>query len=244
MKFSGVLKFLLAVALFPSAALCAVAAVKGFYSILAAIHNTLFFCAGVAVYMAVHMLLGGAGRVYIFAHELAHALAGLMCGFKIKKFAAGARDGYVTMDGTNAFVALAPYCVPVYAIFCALGFYAASLKWDMSPYGSWFVGALGFLLCFHIVNTIEILWAAKQSDLRQAGGVFFSCAVITAANGIVMLAAFKLLYPEMISFRDSGVFVAQNTACFWRWTGLHAAALCRGAYAYALQIYTARAQMK
>ena len=220
------LKFLLAVLLFPSAVLCCAAAAKGFYAILSAIHNTLYFCAGVGLYFPLHMLLGGAGRLYIFAHEMAHALAGLLCGFKVKKFSAGSRDGYVMLSGSNAFVALAPYCVPVYAIFCALAYFAVSLKWDMTAYGCWFVGALGLLLCFHIVNTVEILCATRQSDLRQAGGVFFSCALIVAANSLLMLAAFKLLYPELISFRASGLFVEQNTLGFWRWSAQSSVALC------------------
>ena len=214
-----VLKFLAAAALFPSALLACAEAGKGFWGIFSNLSATGWFCGGFALYAALHLALGGAGAFYVFAHELAHAAAAALCGYKVRGFSVGARGGEVTVEGSSGFVALAPYCAPVYAAACALAYGAASLKWDMSPYRGWFCAALGFFLSFHLLNTIEVIWKTKQSDLRQAGGAFFSAAVIIAANSLIMLFSFKLLYPQLISLRAAGSGVAGRTAVFWQRTG-------------------------
>ncbi|MFA5160880.1 MAG: hypothetical protein WC421_01425 [Elusimicrobiales bacterium] len=208
-------KFVIAAALFPSALLACAEAGRGFWGIFSNMTATGWFCGGFALYAALHFALGGAGVIYVFAHELAHAAAAALCGYRVSGFSAGSGGGEVKVEGSSGFVALAPYCVPVYAVVCALAYGAASLKWDMSPYRGWFCGALGFFLSFHLVNTMEIIWKTKQSDLRQAGGAFFSLAVIIAANSLVLLLSFKLLYPRLISLRAAGRGVAGGTAVFW-----------------------------
>ena len=217
------LKFIFAAAVFPSALLGCAQAAKGFYGVFSNFHATGWFCGGFAAYAAAHFAFGGAGRVYVFAHELAHAAAGILSGCKVRGFSVGAREGQVVMEGSNAFTALAPYCAPVYAVLCALAYYTASLKWDMTAYSGWFFGATGFFLSFHLLNTFEILWGTKQSDLRQAGGVFFSTAIILAANSAVLLASFKLLYPRLINVHSAFLNVSDGTRVFWQWTAAQAA---------------------
>jgi hypothetical protein len=211
------LKLVFAVASLPSAVFAAFEAGKGFCAVIGNLQATLFFCAGIALYFPAHFIFRGAA--YVFAHETAHALAGLCCGYRVRGFSIGSADGQVTLDGSNVFVALAPYCVPVYALLCAAGYFAASLKWNMAPYSGWFTGAFGFFLCFHAVNTFELLWQTKQNDLKQAGGALFSGAIILAANSAVLLAAFKLLYPELIGVKAAGHSVLGNSAAFWQTAG-------------------------
>jgi len=217
------LKLIFAAAVFPSALLVCAQAAKGFYGVFSNIHATGWFCGGFAAYAAVHFAFGGLGRIYVFAHELAHAAAGVATGCKVRSFSVGAREGNVVMEGSNAFTALAPYCAPVYAVLCALVYAAASLKWDLTAYSGWFFCATGFFLSFHLLNTFEILWSTRQSDLRQAGGVFFSVSVILAANSALLLASFKLLYPRLINVHSACFNVADGTRVFWQWTAVQVA---------------------
>jgi len=210
------LKLAVAAALLPSAMFAALETAKAFYAVVGNLRATLFFCAGLALYFPAHFFFRGMGAAYIFAHELAHAAAGLLCGYRVRDFSAGSGKGHVTLDGSNAFVALAPYFAPVYAMLCAAAYFAASLKWNMAPYSGWFTGAFGFFLSFHVVSTAGILWETRQSDLRQAGGVLFSAAVILAVNSAVLLAACKLLYPDLIGVKAAGYSVLRHSAVFWQ----------------------------
>jgi len=184
-------------------------------------HNTsISFIAGIIVYSLIHFGIFRFLRAYVLAHELTHALAGLLCGFKIKDISVGAESGYVTLSGSNAFVSLAPYCVPVYALLLSAGYGLAGLKWDLSAYRNIFVGGIGFFIAFHIIHTFETLYHEKQSDLRQAGGVVFSVSLILLANSVMLMGVCKLLYPEVINMHAALSSVAELSLRFWKlvWT--------------------------
>ena len=59
-------------------------------------------------------------RTYVFGHELTHALASLAMGGDVLSFKVSKRGGSVSMTKTNFFVALAPYCIPIYTLFIFL----------------------------------------------------------------------------------------------------------------------------
>ncbi|NLO92197.1 MAG: hypothetical protein GX410_09450, partial [Elusimicrobia bacterium] len=53
-------------------------------------------------------------------------------------------------------------------------------------------------------------------DVSMAGGSVFSYSVISAVNGIVLLGAFKLMYPDLINASGTSGRVWESTLSFWR----------------------------
>lgn len=219
-------KFLLALLAAPTALFLFREAVQAFFGVATSAGAALYFSIGIFAYAAIHFFVFRAQRVYVVAHELTHAAAALLTGHGITRIDVGGKSGSVSTTGSNAFISLAPYCVPFYAICAALLYWGAGFRWDVAPYRGWFMGGLGFLLSFHYIFTYDSLTAVEQSDVKQAGGHVFSYVMIVAANSLVLLVCVRLLYPELISVRACGLAVWQGTAAFWRWAYLFAARSC------------------
>ncbi len=137
-------------------------------------------------------------RIYVFGHEFTHAVAAWGSGAKVLGFKAGERSGHVDLSHSNAAVALAPYCVPIYALAAVLGY--RLLVWarpDLSG-PSVFPFLMGLTLAFHMIATLECLWDARQPDLKDAGGVVFSLAWIAASNALLVMLMLKALFPKVV----------------------------------------------
>lgn len=210
------LKLLLALFFLPSAVLLCAEAIRIFFAVALEYRASLHFMAGFAIYAAAHFFLARFIRLYVLAHELTHAAAALLCGFKVKDMSVGSEGGYVTLSGSNAFVSLAPYCVPLYVFMSGGLYWLLALKWDISAYRWVFVGAVGFFMAFHLIHTFETIYHDKQSDLRKAGGVVFSVAVILLCNSAVMLIVLKLLYGSFVNLHGAAAAVYERSFIFWR----------------------------
>lgn len=219
------LKFLLALLAAPTALLLFREAVQAFFNVATSAGAALYFSVGLFAYAAVHFFLFRAQRLYVVAHELTHAAAALLTGHGVTRIDVGGKSGSVSTTGSNAFISLAPYCVPFYAFCAALLYWGAGFRWNVAPYRGWFMGGLGFLLAFHYIFTYDSLTAVEQSDVKQAGGHVFSYVMIVAANSLVLLVCVRLLYPDLISVRGCGMAVWRDTAAFWHWVYLRAACL-------------------
>lgn len=161
-------------------------------------------------------------RVYVFGHELTHALAAWSVGAKVHAFHVGEEGGHVDLSHSNAFIALAPYCAPIYTLAVVIGY--RLLLW-LSP--AWagqtgFLILMGLTLAFHFLLTFECLWDRKQPDLAAAGGVVFSLALIVLANGLVVLLVSKSLFPRAVALGEPLRQVAVMSVAFWTW-GYHEA---------------------
>lgn len=155
-----------------------------------------FLCGG-AAFVLFAMVFWRPVVVYVFGHELIHALATWMCLGRVSNFSASARGGQVTSSKSNTLIRLAPYCVPLYALL-AVGVYCALNRW-WKPLGHqihWLAFALGFFYAFHIGFT---LWSLRrdQPDLKPDGWLF-SIVLIYLAN----LAALALLMGFMLGGGD------------------------------------------
>jgi len=223
-----VLKFLAGLALFPTAIALLWEAVKSFKDVLLHWQATAWFVGGGVIYALLHWQGWKFVRVYVLAHELVHALAGILSGYKVKGLPKIGKDGgEVLLDGSNAFVALAPYCVPLYALLMPALYQILLLKWpQMSAHRDMFILGIGFFLAFHVLHTVDTLYQTKQSDIAMAGGAVFSYSMITAANGVLLLAAFRLLYPDLVNVHEALMRTWNGTFSFWRgaWHYGHAAA--------------------
>ena len=162
----------------------AVTAGRGFY-----------FVGGAAAYLVARVLIEKLDTLYVFGHELTHALATVLTGGRVKSFHVMAKSGSVTTTKTNAFIELSPYLIPIYTLFLTLAWFLTSLARDISNYTLPFIFLVGFTLTFHLSSTVSKL-KIKQPDLSRVGTPL-SLLLIYVANititGIVLGAMFSEL---------------------------------------------------
>ena len=226
------IRLLIGLALMPTSALTLAAAAQSLALLAARAPSAFPFLAGVLVAVAAWLFgrycaasdsgptawLGAVSRrVYVFGHELTHALAAWSVGGKVLGFSVGASGGHVDLSHSNAFISLAPYCVPIYTLTAILS-YRLLLWLKPSAGGSLiFLAVVGLTLAFHGLKTFEVLFDLRQPDLRQAGGVVFSMAWIGLANGLVVLLLIKALFPDAVALSLELSLTAARTAWFWTW---------------------------
>lgn len=194
-------KTLAALALLPLVAGALWALLGPLGALLRSAETTWPFLLGAAVYLPFGLISRGSGRAYILAHELSHAAAAALCGIKVGGISVGRRAGHVRLASSNAFVDLAPYFVPLYALAAALAYGIALYFADVRPYRAWFTALTGFLLSFHLVNTAAVMTGPLQSDFRKAGGVLFSFSMALLANAFFLALCLKALYPAAFSLK-------------------------------------------
>lgn len=126
------------------------------------------FLVGTTAYLAWHTMIAKPTRMYVFGHELMHAVAAWLSGGQVKAFKVSAKGGQVSATKTNLFIAIAPYLIPVYSVVVALGYLVAGWFWDVRPYAAWFYVGLGATLAFHFAFTAEFV-KTRQPDLVDSG---------------------------------------------------------------------------
>ena len=159
-------------------------------------------------------LASAASRVSVFGHELTHALAAWSVGGQVHDFHVGEDGGHVDVSESNAFVALAPYCVPIYTL-AVVAAWRAALVWKPGAPESAFLALIGLTLSFHVLKTFECLWDRRQPDLEAAGGAVFSLALIGLSNGVLLLLLVKALFPQSVNFSGAVHSIAHWTGLFW-----------------------------
>ena len=126
---------------------------------------------------------------------MVHALASLSMGGKVAKVKVGKKEGQVQTNRSNAFVDLAPYFIPIYALLlCVVSFLAIRL-FKIQNVQDLFFFLIGFFLTFHIVMTAEYL-KAKQPDLTGLGS-FLSLELIFLGNLLVIIVVLGFVFPEV-----------------------------------------------
>ena len=147
--------------------------------------------AGAACWLVIYFLLPKPMWVYVFGHELTHAIWTWLMGGRVKKFKASAKGGHVIVTKNNFLVALAPYFFPLYALLVVAVFAAGNRLWGWAPYAVWFHLVLGAAYAFHVTLTWHVL-KTSQSDISEQG-YLFSAVVIFLGNLSVLLAGIPLL---------------------------------------------------
>ncbi len=152
----------------------------------------------------------------VLAHELTHALAAWATGGKVYAISVREKEGHVDVSHSSVFVALAPYCVPFYALVVAVSY--RLLLWVRPDAGGseLFLFLLGGTLGAHLLFAWDSLTQVHQPDLDAAGGVLFSVTLIIIANALMLMFLLKGLFtasvPLLTNLREAGLG-AQN---FWR----------------------------
>jgi hypothetical protein len=177
--------------------------------------------AGAGVYSFFHLLFRKPMTVYVFGHELTHAAAALLSGYKVKSLFVSEKGGEVELSDSNVFVALAPYCVPLYTAMVLLAYGLVRQYAALSHPPLWVGFGVGFTLFFHGALTIHSL-RQNQPDLRHAG-TFFSMVLIILMNGLALLLVLKALFPLSVNVGNYfGALLMDMRILFERvWEGFH-----------------------
>ena len=159
--------------------------------------------------------------IYVFGHELTHAIWVWLMGGRVGKFRVGSRGGYITTDKQNFLISLAPYFYPIYSVAVVICFAIASLFCNVAPHIRWLFFALGLTWAFHISFTIWMI-PKGQSDLENHGN-FFSWVIIYVMN-LGVITGFMLITAPGVTFRGFARQFAHNTVALvhgtvfaWDW---------------------------
>lgn len=154
--------------------------------------NQQYFMAGAVSYLIIHTILFKPNFIYIFGHEMTHALATFISFGKVKSFKVGKKGGEVKGTKSNVFISLAPYFFPTYTLIIMLIWFIAGKFWNVSDWIYGFSFAVGLTLAFHFVMTVEFL-KTKQPDLIKSG-YLFSIVLIYFINIIVAAAILNFMF--------------------------------------------------
>jgi hypothetical protein len=161
--------------------------------------------AGAASWVVIFLLLPKPMWVYVFGHELTHAVWTWMFGGSVKGFKAKSSGGHVITTKNNFLIALAPYFFPVYAVLIVIIFVIGDLLWGWRrTYLPWFHLLLGAAYAFHVTLTMEIL-KTRQTDITSQGW-FFSGVIIFLGNALVLAIGVPLLTGHSIFQALSSLF--------------------------------------
>ena len=163
--------------------------------------------AGAACWVVIFLLLPKPMWVYVFGHELTHALWAWLFGGQLKKLKVSSGGGHIVVSKSNFLIVLAPYFFPLYAALVVAGFSLSRLFWDGRSYLVWFHLLVGAAYAFHVTLTWHVL-KTRQSDITSQGWLF-SSVIIFLGNVSVLLFGVPLLTTR----------VGLLSALGWWWEG-------------------------
>jgi len=147
--------------------------------------------AGAACWCVIFLTLPKPMWIYVFGHELTHALWAWLFGGQVKKMKVTSRGGHVIITKTNFLITLAPYFFPLYAFIIIAIFAAGHWFWGWQRFFVYFDLLLGASYAFHVSLTFHTL-QTRQSDITSQG-YLFSGVVIFLGNVIPLLLGIPLL---------------------------------------------------
>jgi hypothetical protein len=169
---------------------------------------------GAACWLVVFNMLPKPMWVYVFGHELTHALWTWLCGGRVKKFKTSSKGGHVIVTKNNFLIALAPYFFPLYAVLVIIVFVIGHLIWNWARLLPWFHFFIGAAYAFHVTLTWHIL-QTRQSDITDQG-YLFSGVVIWLGNILVLLIGIPLLTAR-VSVLDALAWWLDGTGHVLQW---------------------------
>lgn len=144
------------------------------------------FLAGAVCWLAIYLLLPKPMWIYVFGHELTHALWTWLCWGRVKRFKASAAGGHVVVSKTNFLITLVPYFFPLYAVLVILVFLAGHLVWGWTRWLAWFHLLLGAAYAFHVTLTWHVL-QTRQTDITSQGWLFSGVVIFLGNTGVLLL---------------------------------------------------------
>jgi hypothetical protein len=206
------IKFLIAVLLLPVCGGAGMALLKVLHAGGSADTTWIPILAGAACWTVIFFLLPKPMWIYVFGHELTHALWTWLFGGEVKKMKVSSKGGHVLISKTNFVIALAPYFFPLYAILVIGVFALGDLIWNWHGQLVWFHLLLGAAYAFHVTLTFHVL-QTRQSDITGQG-YLFSAVVIFLGNAGVLLFGIPLLSHRPEIFRIFSLWCAETGKVF------------------------------
>jgi hypothetical protein len=170
-----------------------------------------FFSLGAVLWLIAFFGLPRPIVLYVFGHELTHALWVWLMGGRVSRFKVGREGGHILTDKNNFLIALAPYFFPLYSILVIALYGALSLFVNMQPYGRLLYALIGGTWAFHLTFTCWMI-PKNQSDLSD-NGTIFSLVVIYLIN-LLLLSAMLIIVSPHITFASFGADILRNIANF------------------------------
>ena len=172
------------------------------------------FLGGAACWCVVFFLLPKPMWIYVFGHELTHALWTWLFGGQVKKMKVSSSGGHVVISKTNFLITLAPYFFPLYAVLVIGLFALGHWLWGWQRFFVYFHLLLGAAYAFHVTLTFHTL-QTRQSDITSQGYVF-SAVIIFLGNVAVLLFGIPLLTEKVSVIQAAKAFYfGTRDVCLW-----------------------------
>ena len=180
------------------------------------------FGAGLGLWLLIHFTLPQPARAYILAHELTHALWGMLMGAKVSNLQVRKNTGSVRLSKSNFMVTLAPYFFPLHAVGIIAAYQVARLFVAVDRYQPLWLALVGLAWGFHLTGTIGAL-LQRQSDIREYGRLF-SYTLILALNVAAIIV--WIVAVTSASLTETAGFLREDSlaAGAEAWRGLSAGA--------------------
>ena len=147
--------------------------------------------AGAACWLVIFLLLPKPMWIYVFGHELTHALWAWLFGGQVKKLKATSDGGHVVVSKTNFVIALAPYFFPLVRGAGRGRVCHRPFDLGLAELSGLVSSAVGAAYAFHVTLTWHAL-KTRQSDITSQG-CLFSAVIIFLGNVGVLLFGVPLL---------------------------------------------------
>src|SRR5437870_804239 len=174
-----------------------------------------FFSLGAVLWLIAFSGLPRPLVIYVFGHELTHALWVWLMGGRVSRFRVSRDGGHVVTSKANFWIALAPYFFPIYSILAIAIYGALSLFLNVQPYGRLLYAVIGATWAFHFTFTCWMI-PKNQTDLSDQG-TFFSLVVIYLMN-LALLSVMLILASPDIKFASFGADLVTIFGHFTQWT--------------------------
>lgn len=142
--------------------------------------ETLWLLTGYLLWLGMWFFLPQPVRTYVVAHELTHALWGMLFGARVRNLKVSSKGGSVSLSKSNLLITLAPYFFPLYTVIVILLLLLTRCFFDPVPLPLAWLFLVGLTWGFHVTFTVQSLMTA-QPDI-QAYGRLFSYVVIYLFN--------------------------------------------------------------
>ncbi|MGA3170707.1 MAG: hypothetical protein ABSE62_06805 [Chthoniobacteraceae bacterium] len=173
-----------------------------------------FFGLGVVLWVIAFFGLPRPIVLYVFGHELTHALWVWVMGGRVSRFHVSRSGGHIVSDKHNFWIALTPYFFPFYSIL-VIGLYGmGTLFWNMEPYHRWLYAAIGVTWAFHVSFSLWMI-PKGQTDLSYYG-TFFSLVVIYLMN-LAVLTLLLIIASPHVTWRTFGIEWLRTAHEFAQW---------------------------
>ncbi len=173
-----------------------------------------FFSLGAVLWLIAFLGLPRPIVIYVFGHELTHALWVLLMGGRVSRFRVGRDGGHVVTNRNNFWIALAPYFFPLYSILAIAAYGVLSLFLNVQPFGRLLYAVIGATWAFHFTFTCWMI-PKNQTDLSDQG-TFFSLVLIYLMN-LMLLSVMLVLASPQITLGAFGADLLTNVSNFSQW---------------------------